>query len=323
MLGIRGELIANPPVMKNYEDRVDYNELTFSPPKEQANNTKMAKMLFGIQIYVSSASPLRGKFPGDAKIIFEEKSCNPDVKEQRAFNDFISDDSQKLVNNRNVGLCNIVNYELLKNHPDYQNIINEIHGALFELIRDYGIKLDAIIIVNESRPFAAQIESFATIGGRNFNKVLRVNASVFKNKSLIQYNSQRLVEARKNGVYFVSERLSEIVIHEYGHVLTVPNTNLTDYLNWMEDMKIINNGQFEFLLESRMKYNNLISIYSSNIVTGNGSEMLAEIFCRYRKNLKGADYLVAPEWAVEFNRITQSRWNFNPQIRQRLGKNLR
>ncbi len=52
--------------------------------------------------------------------------------------------------------------------------------------------------------------------------------------------------------------------------------------------------------------------------------MLAEIFCRHRKNLKGANYLIAQEWADVFNLLVPSRWqNVNGNVITKIGNNLK
>jgi len=191
------------------------------------------------------------------------------------------------------------------------------------------VKLDAILVVEDNRDFAAQIENFEIVKGIEFPKRLKINANIFKGKTLAQYNAGRYDEANKNNkVTHVSENLSEIIIHEYGHLLTTPNTEFADFKAWMEEMKETintNDGlELTYLKDSRYQQSNNISDYSSDAyITGNGAEMLAEIFCRHRKNLKGANYLVAPEWAKAFNDLVLIRLGKNGNVATKLGNNLR
>ena len=177
--GIKG--ILN--IQSNKADLQDFNGATYENKLGRAQATKMSK-LCGQLGYTQIQVKTKDKAPNfwNVALIFNKKTCQPNTEAQYALQHFINPSSLQLIQNGQLTACEIVDYELLTQHPDYQNIIQEIHSSLNELIQDYGIKLDAITIVEDRRPYAAQIENFGNIAGREFKKILRINANTLRDK---------------------------------------------------------------------------------------------------------------------------------------------
>ena len=320
---MKGILKRQPP--SNFGDRADFNSALLGSDKiQKAQNTKMASLLLRLNLDIQEVQATGKLNNEDAVITF--KACKLDPREQQAYDNYLNPQAKNLVKSGKFTPCQLVDLRRIQS----QAMSHEIVSTLYGLIQTYGVKFDVINALPQNECEALGVSGILAIAnfvehpnGIIFKKMLVINADKLnQSPSLTALNATMKQEARPpdGSIGFVYESLKDIVIHEYGHLLTTPNTTNGEYENWMQEMRKTKNNELIFLKESRKKYNNNISNYASDVIngTGNGAEMLAEIFCRYQKG----NMLVAPEWAETFNQITKSRWGINPKIQAKTGNNL-
>jgi len=237
----------------------------------------------------------------------------------------LSTTSIQLIQNGKFKYCELLDYEGI-NDPD---VVAEIHDQLAFLVDRHGIRYDAIwarsvaeaaeegidikggyLVSYSVAPFRGKNKVFDMVLILNIEELNKYNSLAELNKSIsngARSNTPQLVpgyryRSKNNNnivVTHVYENLKDVVTHDYGHLLTTPanKDKLSETLEWQMKMRDMVNlkGQMEyvFLLDNRIENDNDISEYAAKY---GGSEMLAEIFARFYKNM-----LVTEEWANAFN----------------------
>ena len=195
-----------------------------------------------------------------------------------------------LLNKRGLELDDVINLKSIKNIAYVQVLAN----TLTDLVSKYGVKLDGIVAAPEKTfqgKFDDDIMAILNFEVPDLDKILIINSDFFnKFQNITQLNNYILSRSRNvNNINNVAKSINEVIIHEYGHLLTNPK-NKDAYIKFKNNLT--QKDQFN-LPKLYVKNQDQISFYA----TKNGIEALAEIFTRYETGMS-----VTKEWADFFNK---------------------
>ena len=195
-----------------------------------------------------------------------------------------------LLNKRGLELDDVINLKSIKNMAYVQVLAN----TLTDLVSKYGVKLDGIVAAPEKTfqgKFDDDIMAILNFEVPDLDKILIINSDFFnKFQNITQLNNYILSRSRNvNNINNVAKSINEVIIHEYGHLLTNPK-NKDAYIKFKNNLT--QKDQFN-LPKLYVKNQDQISFYA----TKNGIEALAEIFTRYETGMS-----VTKEWADFFNK---------------------
>ncbi|HAS41553.1 MAG TPA: hypothetical protein DCS93_13815 [Microscillaceae bacterium] len=201
------------------------------------------------------------------------------------------------------GAGTIVDYEKL----DSKEHVLVIQKTIIELVRKYKVKFDAINVMSRQdlirekftetdADMLVSTYKYEQNGDNPIRFVLIINSTrlnKYPSKILMDNIVYKGYKGNITGMgvpYGVAESLADLVIHEYGHLLTCPPV----FANFDAYQKATNESGRQY---PYVKDQEKVSAYALET----GRELLAEIFLRYEKGEK-----VTKEWADFFNMYNQS-----------------
>jgi len=177
-------------------------------------------------------------------------------------------------------LAGEINYKKATN----TDIANRLNKVLFDSKQIYGVRYDKVFfstMPDSPNAFAANKTVIDSATGKIISRQLEINSKRLAQLNLGGGIDQYIASKRANG-WWAAESFEDIVNHEIGHYLTIPNTTRADYHAFVNEVKGV-------------------KIEISRYGATSGSEALAEIWSQYRRD--GIDGL-EPEWVTFFNKYS-------------------